>query len=218
MRYGPLYKPSLFGALYEQVYELSLRKAWQAAISMKPHIVIFLGDMLASGRKVKHSEEYVIFFDFRRVPNTVHITVLLRIPRISRGYFRSIVRYQCTLFPETRTLGPSSFSPASKTCTQDFDSLNLKASDSQRAWANYVEHFGQPNNKLSVSNHTLVLLDAPGLVEEDYQRAEEHVEYPFWTPVKGGAVEFVNALQKQDDGSSSHITELNNSKADLCAS
>ncbi|KZP34158.1 hypothetical protein FIBSPDRAFT_942318 [Athelia psychrophila] len=36
--------------------------------------------------------------------------------------------------------------------------------------ARYTRHFGPPNQVLRLGGHDLVLLDAPGLVEEDYQR------------------------------------------------
>ena len=51
---------TVFGDVYEWFYELGLRRTWNAALSLKPHAVIFLGDMLASGRKVKSSAECVI--------------------------------------------------------------------------------------------------------------------------------------------------------------
>lgn len=60
VRYGPLYKSTFLNSLYNWFYELSLRKTWQAALSYNPHAVIFLGDMLASGRKVKSLEECVL--------------------------------------------------------------------------------------------------------------------------------------------------------------
>ena len=57
VRYGPMYKPGLWSSIYNWFYELSLRKTWHAALSYKPHAVVFLGDMLASGRKIKRTEE-----------------------------------------------------------------------------------------------------------------------------------------------------------------
>ena len=38
------------------------------------------------------------------------------------------------------------------------------------------------------------MLDSPGLVEEDYIRDEHHTEYEHWTPLEGGAIEFVNSI------------------------
>ena len=59
VHFPPIHKSSVLGAVHEWFYELGLRRTWHAALSMKPHAVVFLGDMLASGRKVKHSIECV---------------------------------------------------------------------------------------------------------------------------------------------------------------
>ncbi|KAJ3520377.1 hypothetical protein NM688_g9171 [Phlebia brevispora] len=167
VRYAPLYRSSIFGNLHHWLYELSLRRTWQAALSFKPHTVVFLGDMLASGRKVKSPED----FD---------------------GYFTAFTR----IFATPKPL-PAYFTPGNEDI-----GLNLKASDVHRARENYIDYFGSPNTKVSLGNHTLVLLDAPGLVEEDYQRAEDHgITYEEWVPIKGGAVAFVKSLQGDDSGS-----------------
>ncbi len=75
-------------------------------------------------------------------------------------------------------------------------SLNMKTSDSARARRHYLEHFGSINSKVSISNHTFLLLDAPSLVEEDYQRAEIFKDYHDWTPKRDGTVEFVAAFNE----------------------
>ncbi|KAI0047527.1 hypothetical protein FA95DRAFT_1559071 [Auriscalpium vulgare] len=58
----------------------------------------------------------------------------------------------------------------------------------------YERHFGAVNQHASLANHTLVLLDAPGIVDEDYLRAGQGVSFEDWTPVQGGTVEFVKGL------------------------
>ena len=78
--------------------------------------------------------------------------------------------------------------------------LNLKSSDAQRARLHYINHFGAVNRKISVANHSLVLLDAPGLVEEDYLRAQESLEYNEWTPIEPGTVKFVKSLKVRNRG------------------
>jgi hypothetical protein len=50
------------------------------------------------------------------------------------------------------------------------------------------------NQAVSVGDHTFVLLDAPGLVEEDYQRHALGQRYDQWTPLSGGPVEFVKSI------------------------
>lgn len=39
------------------VFHLNLRKSWHVTTRLQPHIVIFLGDMLANGRFVKDEAE-----------------------------------------------------------------------------------------------------------------------------------------------------------------
>lgn len=63
---------------------------------------------------------------------------------------------------------------------------------SSRSRQRFVEAFGQNTNTVtSIGNHTVVLLDAPGLVDEDYHRFGAEVEFDDWPPTKGGAIEFV---------------------------
>jgi ethanolamine phosphate phosphodiesterase len=57
-----------------------------------------------------------------------------------------------------------------------------------------MKHFGPVNQEVSIGGHTLVLLDAPGLVEEDYQRHGQGHGYDQWKPVSGGPVEFVKSI------------------------
>lgn len=58
----------------------------------------------------------------------------------------------------------------------------------------YVEHFGEPNQVVNISHHSLVLLDAVGLVEEDYRRYASEVQFGEWEAVNGGVIEFVQKL------------------------
>ena len=93
--------------------------------------------------------------------------------------------------PDTPPLRPSA--PPSR-------SLNLKAGDAHRARLHYIDHFGSPNRAVSVANTTLVLLDAPGLVEEDYQRAQSLEQFDAWVPLDAGPVAFVRGLGDVDTG------------------
>lgn len=56
----------------------------------------------------------------------------------------------------------------------------------------YTSHFGPLNYKISLANHTLVMLNAPGLVDEDYRRASAGQSFESWTPLTGGAIDFIN--------------------------
>ena len=65
---------------------------------------------------------------------------------------------------------------------------------SDKAEARYIEHFGPLNQRLEIANHTFVLIDAPGLVEEDYRRSNEGLSYARWTISKpGGPIEFIQS-------------------------
>ncbi|KAI5123642.1 hypothetical protein M0805_001675 [Coniferiporia weirii] len=56
----------------------------------------------------------------------------------------------------------------------------------------YIANFGPPNYKLSVANHTLVMLDAPSLVEEDYRRVRTGRTFEDWSAPSGGTADFIN--------------------------
>lgn len=47
---------------------------------------------------------------------------------------------------------------------------------------------------ISIANHTVVLLDAPGLVEEDIERVDRGQSFKQWKPLRGGSIEFVNTI------------------------
>jgi hypothetical protein len=74
------------------------------------------------------------------------------------------------------------------------NSMGIPHTLSKHVRFHYVETFGPFNQQILVRNHTLVLLDAPGLVDEDYQRAARGVGFDRWTPVHEGPVEFVKTI------------------------
>ena len=47
-----------------------------------------------------------------------------------------------------------------------------------------------------MANHTVILLDAPTLVEEDNKRILQGQSFETWSPVVGGPVEFVKATAR----------------------
>lgn len=55
----------------------------------------------------------------------------------------------------------------------------------------FLQTFGAFNQQVDIHNHTFVLLDAPGLVDEDYTRAARGIDYNEWIPLSNGPVEFV---------------------------
>ncbi|KAF8739631.1 Metallo-dependent phosphatase, partial [Rhizoctonia solani] len=68
---------------------------------------------------------------------------------------------------------------------------------SVKARQRYLSHFGQTNYQVPVANHSLVFIDAPGLVEEDYVRYEQDEAFEDWTGMPGGTIEYVNRLAQE---------------------
>lgn len=56
------------------------------------------------------------------------------------------------------------------------------------------------NQVVRVSGHQFILLDAPGLVEEDYRRHAHGLTYDHWVALPGGPVEFVQTISEEEDG------------------
>jgi hypothetical protein len=62
----------------------------------------------------------------------------------------------------------------------------------------YATHFSPPNALLPIANHTLVLLDSVGLVEEDYRRYAAEMQFGEWDGVEGGVIEFVKSVGERE--------------------
>lgn len=73
--------------------------------------------------------------------------------------------------------------------------LNIEQAAARQARQRFTKYFGPLNQKVSIRNHTLVMLDAPGLAEEDYLRAAKYIDYDHWTAKPHGPVEFIRSLQ-----------------------
>ena len=58
----------------------------------------------------------------------------------------------------------------------------------------YTESFGEPSQTFDIQNHTFVVLDAPGLVDEDYLRAGKNIPFAKWTPIPDGPIAFVKDI------------------------
>ncbi|KAJ4477033.1 Metallo-dependent phosphatase-like protein [Lentinula edodes] len=65
---------------------------------------------------------------------------------------------------------------------------------SPHARTRYTSHFGPLNSQISIANHTFVLIDAPGLVEEDYKRHGLGKSYDKWKALAGGTIDFVKSF------------------------
>ncbi|TEB38477.1 hypothetical protein FA13DRAFT_1620708 [Coprinellus micaceus] len=58
----------------------------------------------------------------------------------------------------------------------------------------YTDAFGPSSQTFTVQNHTFVVLDAPGLVDEDYLRSGKGVTFAKWKPLSDGAISFVKDI------------------------
>ncbi|OSD03988.1 Metallo-dependent phosphatase [Trametes coccinea BRFM310] len=52
---------------------------------------------------------------------------------------------------------------------------------SEHALERYLSNFGPLNQRISISNHTVLLIDAPGLVDEDRERALAGMSFTQWS-------------------------------------
>lgn len=63
---------------------------------------------------------------------------------------------------------------------------------SDHAHERYMSHFGPLNQPLLLGNHTFVMVDAPGLVEEDARRVRSGLSFERWATTKpGGPIAFI---------------------------
>lgn len=67
--------------------------------------------------------------------------------------------------------------------------MGVLASSNARTY--YQKSFGPLNELITLKNHTFLALDAPSLIDEDYQRNARGVSFDQWEPIPGGAVEAV---------------------------
>ncbi|KAK2463168.1 hypothetical protein APHAL10511_004823 [Amanita phalloides] len=143
--------------------DLNLRKNWHVASRLKPQAVIFLGDMLASGRILKTAHEY----------------------EQAARRFKSIFT-----LPDT----PMFYVPGNTDI-----SLGMSSKHAKDVKNFYTQSFGPLNRVFSIHNHTFVGLDAPGLVDEDYQRAAQGRDYDDWNAPPEGTVSFVNSINTGEE-------------------
>lgn len=68
----------------------------------------------------------------------------------------------------------------------------IQAGFSEKVHERYITHFGPLYQRVDVANHTIVMVDAPGLVEEDHERAIAGLSYQRWAAANpGGPIAFI---------------------------
>lgn len=74
--------------------------------------------------------------------------------------------------------------------------LGQSPSFSKDASQFFAEYFGPLNQAITIAGHKFVLIDAPKLVEEDYQRHAHGQTFEEWTPLSGGPIAFLRSTAK----------------------
>ncbi|KAI0245185.1 hypothetical protein BJV78DRAFT_606747 [Lactifluus subvellereus] len=76
--------------------------------------------------------------------------------------------------------------------------LGVSNAFSKHVRQRYERYFGGVNQHLTMANHSLVLLDSPGIVDEDYMRAGHGTSFEEWIPLRDGPIEFVKGLAAEE--------------------
>lgn len=138
---------------------------------------------------------------FILVPLIARLTKLSRIgtrgtTKDSRAYLRCLtLLYLYIISPETTTQGRLSLPfTASPIHANSKFSIGKSEEFSPTRAARYISHFGPLNRRTEISNHSIIFVDAPGLVEEDRQRLQYGYTFKDWAAKPGGAIDFVKKL------------------------
>ena len=94
----------------------------------------------------------------------------------------------CIIFPGTMTLG---IFISSVVLHHALISVSLRLGVSSKKYQfskyaieRYTSHFGPLNQRISIANHTVLLIDAPGLVDEDRERAASDTHFAKWAQIR----------------------------------
>lgn len=74
--------------------------------------------------------------------------------------------------------------------------MGVSPSFSKITRSHYLKSFGPFNQRVDIRNHSFILLDAPGLVDEDYQRSAYGVGFEKWHAIPEGVVSFVRDIKR----------------------
>ncbi|EIW63041.1 uncharacterized protein TRAVEDRAFT_114625, partial [Trametes versicolor FP-101664 SS1] len=149
-----------FSAFRQFLVDFTLKRNWHFASRLRPHVVVFLGDLLPSWRFIKSDDEYER--NLRRFKSIFHL------PGGVTSFY----------IPGNNDVG-----------------LNIEPAFARQARHRFTTHFGPLNQAVTLRNHTLVMLDAAGLAEEDYVRAATYTDFEQWSSVPHGPVEFIRSLK-----------------------
>ncbi|KAJ7287804.1 hypothetical protein C8J57DRAFT_1496224 [Mycena rebaudengoi] len=75
--------------------------------------------------------------------------------------------------------------------------MGVAHSSPQNVRAHYGNSVGPFNHQVVIRDHVFICLDAPSLVDEDYQRSASGMGFEKWTPLKDGPVDFVKSVSTE---------------------
>lgn len=191
---------SVIEAVKQYIFHSSLRRNWRIAKRYKPDTVIVLGDMLASGRTQMTDRESVML-------ETVVNFCQNYFPRYQK-YFERFSQLldssPATSFYYVPGNGDLPWVPPLRVWAEylegGFGRLGQSRKFSPHARRRYEQYFGPVNQRISIANHTLLLLDAPGVVQEDYKRQHLNLDYGHFSPTADGALDFIKKNANITDG------------------
>lgn len=169
--------------LRQAMEELFMRKSWNVVMRLgRVDVVVVLGDMLDWGRGVMSDSEYV------ERSGSHHSTRIRSTQTADMARYEDYHQLFRSIFQLPESI-PMYFVPGNHDLP-----LGPNRLFSPYARERYATHFSPPNALLPVANHTLVLLDSVGLVEEDYRRYAAEMQFGEWDGVEGGVIEFVKSV------------------------
>ena len=132
---------------------------------------------------------------------------ILRDSRVYSRYHTPLYLY--TTFQGTTTQGKFSYlEPIPSIHINPIFSLGRSNQFSPSRIDRYISHFGPLNHQIELSNHSIIFLDAPGLVEEDRQRLLYGYSFSSWSAKPNGPIDFIKKLPSSATGIDRKATVL----------
>ncbi|KXN85336.1 hypothetical protein AN958_11436 [Leucoagaricus sp. SymC.cos] len=160
---------SLFPHPRKLLSEKFLKKSWSVTRRLNPHVVFFLGDMLAHGKYAQNEAQFAELAQ----------------------------KFKSTFPLNTSTL--IYHLPGNNDVGNQFQSMGLVSAQTQSIRTCFQRYFSPLNSVITLKNHTFFVLDAPGLVDEDYQRNARGASFSQWESIPGGAVEAVRNVAAREE-------------------
>ncbi|KAA1474292.1 Metallo-dependent phosphatase [Dentipellis sp. KUC8613] len=139
--------------------DYNMRKSWRVAKTLKPDVVIFLGDMMDNGRAVSSPKAYHTYLE--------RFWSIFAAPPSLPTYY----------IPGNHDVG-----------------IGDAPEGTRLARLRYVTSFGPLNQHVTLANHSLMLIDAPKLVEQEKERATTGVSYAQQLPKEIVEAKFVASI------------------------